>query len=106
VIQAGQNAISTVENSKKALESLAGSAVELAKAEVGSLLNETVSKIEAAVRNSPVGIAVHVAECGSQGIGTAVSDAAATGNYFLSDQEITKFHYCVHKIHPLDPGFK
>ncbi|KDR17289.1 uncharacterized protein LOC110831833 [Zootermopsis nevadensis] len=78
VIEAGKNAILTVENSKNALESLAGSVVESAKAEIGSLLNATITKIETAVRNSPIGPAVHVAECGGQGIKTAIADAAAT----------------------------
>jgi hypothetical protein len=83
LIQAGQNAISLVEESKKGLESLAKAIEESVKTEIKAALNDTITKIKKAVDDSPIGTAIRVAECGEQGVKTAVSAAAKTGNRLL-----------------------
>jgi hypothetical protein len=82
VVEVAQTVITKVQNFIYTLESLAGLVVESAKEDIASLLNATKTKIEDAVRDSPIGVAVHVAECGGQGIRAAVQDADTTGNCF------------------------
>jgi hypothetical protein len=80
LVQAGQNAVSLVENSKKGLESLAESVEDSVRTKVKAALNDTIAKIEKAVKDSPLGDAIRVAKCGEQGVSSAVSAAAKTGN--------------------------
>jgi hypothetical protein len=82
LVQAGQNALSMVDNTRKELEALVQSVVETEKAIVNSLLTEAISKIEKIVKDSPIGTAVKVAECGAQETGAAIKAAAATGKCF------------------------
>jgi hypothetical protein len=83
LIQAGQNAISLVEDSKKGLESLAKSAEESAKTEIKSALNDTITKIKKAVSDSPVGTAIRMAKCGEDAVSASLSAGAKTGNCLL-----------------------
>jgi hypothetical protein len=83
LVQAGQNAITLVEDSKKGLESLAKSAEESVKTEVKAALNDTITKIKKAVSDSPVGTVLRAAKCGEDGVSAAVSAGVKTGNCLL-----------------------
>jgi hypothetical protein len=83
LVQAGQNAVTLVEDSKKGLESLAKSVEESVKSEVKETVNSTITKIKKAVSDSPIGTAIRVAKCGEEGVSAAVSAGVKTGNFLL-----------------------
>jgi hypothetical protein len=80
LVQAGQNAVTLVEDSKKGLESLATSVEESVKTDIKEAVNSTITKIKKAVSDSPIGTALRVAKCGEDGVGAAVSAGVKTGN--------------------------
>ncbi|PNF13911.1 hypothetical protein B7P43_G09846 [Cryptotermes secundus] len=78
LVQAGQNAITFVEDSRKGLESLAKSVEESVETEVKAALNDTITKIKKAVSDSPVGTALRAAKCGEDAVGAAVAAGVKT----------------------------
>jgi ribosomal protein L7Ae-like RNA K-turn-binding protein len=82
LIQAGQNAISTVVESKKAIASLVASVVDSATKEVETLVNQAAVDIWKAVNNSAIGTAIRIEECKVKGIQTVAGDAFKTGKHF------------------------
>jgi hypothetical protein len=82
LIQVGQHAISTVDESKKAIESLVGSVLDTAKKEVENIVNKATTDIWTAVNNSAVGTAIRIAQCGEKGVQTVAGGAVKTGKCF------------------------
>jgi hypothetical protein len=72
--------VSSVENSKKGLEALAKSVEESVATKVKAALNDTITKIQKAVDDSPVGDAIRIAKCGQQAVSASVAAASGTGN--------------------------
>ena len=83
LLQVAQNAISAVEGSKKAVESLVMSVIDSAKKQVETLVNRTAADIWKAVNNSAIGTAIRTEQCGRRGIQIVAGDAFKTGKYFI-----------------------
>ena len=77
--QVAQTAISTVEESTKAVGSLRVLVVDSAKKNVDSLVNQTTADIWKAVNNSAIGTAIPIEQCVEKGIQTVVGHTMNTG---------------------------
>lgn len=116
LVQVGQKAISTVEESKKAIESLVGSVVDSARKDVETLVEKAATDIWKAVNNSVIGTAIRIEQCAEKGIANVSGDAFKTGKYFFEHSVtrsnnlvilwILKFPCWVHQIPQLDTVLK
>ena len=83
LIQVGQNATSTVEESTKAMESLVVSVVDSAEKKLETLVNQTTADLWKAVNNGATGTAKRIEQCREKGIQTVAGDAFNTGKYIF-----------------------
>jgi phage-related protein len=81
--QVAQNAITTAEESRTAVESLVVSVVDSARRDVQTLVNRAAADIWTAVNNSAIGTALRIEQCGEKGIQTVAGEAFQTGKYFF-----------------------
>jgi predicted metalloprotease len=83
LLQVAEDAVSTVEESQKAVGSLVVSVVDSGKKNVESLAELTAADIWMVVNNSVIGTAIRIEQCGRRGIQTLTGAAFKTGKYIF-----------------------